>query len=534
MTRRIMNLVFGQRLRLETTRYLEELASAPARISREQSAAVLKKLASVHGPTVTLGTTALGQSVRLPINEILTSSGLVTGASGSGKTYAILLILRTLIEQLPQNQSFGFGILDPKSELFEATLYLLAQRLADLDRNDPQAAAALRRRIVILDFSAKALISEYNILARPADIEPGFFAASRADLLGDLMAGNDSLSLNGNAVLRKVVRLLVENNLPATWIEPVLHNDSLRGRLVANCDDEEFKNYFARFHTIPSQVINALSRRVESLFAASESVRLALSGSTAPDFRSLQDQGKIILANCFGKNLSRSVAQLLQALVLSDVRHGVFSRRRKDSFLWVLDESQVFFGNERLRDHMNDLLCLARSFGSFFICLTQNVSTAVHDARMLANILTNSKWTLSLRSQPADCAFLKPALAVTGRRLRPQINPFEEPGFYSLNEERAMELESVASLPDRTGFLWLRSRSDEALKITTETLAIPRGEALESAIEALRSDPEVGGRVTREIYEAKLRRRKTPQKESPSGFADSLAGEYKRRRGGAK
>src|SRR5437867_11367132 len=100
---------------------------------------------------------------------------------------------------------------------------------------------------------------------------------------------------------------------------------------------------------------------------------------------------------------------------------------------------------------------MSRSIGSFFCFLSQNIVIAVQDARMLSTVYTNVRWTFSMRGEPSDCPFLKSALPVTGRRQRPRRDPFVEPTFCSLAEERGLLLDEIFGLPDRTGWLWLRT-----------------------------------------------------------------------------
>src|SRR5438128_5229530 len=189
----------------------------------------------------------------------------------------------------------GFGVLDAKSDLFQGALFLLERRLEYLTRDDPTAAQELRRRIVIIDFSSRDPVSSYNILARWPNTEPGFFALNRADLLLDLLEGGDKLSLGGAAVLQKLLLLLSEFDLPITCLEAVLHDERLRSRLLARCRNASVSSYFARrFASVPKPTLAALERRMEALFA-SEGVRLALAGRTAPDFRLFQDEGRIVL-----------------------------------------------------------------------------------------------------------------------------------------------------------------------------------------------------------------------------------------------
>jgi hypothetical protein len=261
---------------------------------------------------------------------------------------------------------------------------------------------------------------------------------------------------------------------------------------------------------------------------------LTLSGPAAPDFRELQDRAAIVLINCFGNSISRGVRRLLQALVLSDVTQAVFARKNTERpFLWLCDEAQTFFATPQLRENLTDLLTMSRSFGSFFTFFTQNLATAVHDQKMRSILDTNVRWTFSMRGQPADCDFLKSALPVSGKKYQPADDPFQESRRYSLNEERALVHEGIAHLPDREGYLWLRTRSGEALRIRTADCPVPEGEALDAATGVLQADPAVGGRLTRSEYERviDLREQEWREKTSPAEPEMDLAAQFERRRG---
>ena len=146
---------------------------------------------------------------------------------------------------------------------------------------------------------------------------------------------------------------------------------------------------------------------------------------------------------------------------------------------------------------MADLLTMARSFGSQFLLLTQNMSTAVQDPRLLKILSANIRWSASLRGEPSDCAFLKSALPVTGRKIRPKVDPFAKDDYYSLAEERGMVLDGIANLPDREGYVWLKDRSPEAIKIRTQDVEMPSDS---ESLEALQKDASIGGRLTPEMY----------------------------------
>ena len=138
-----------------------------------------------------------------------------------------------------------------------------------------------------------------------------------------------------------------------------------------------------------------------------------------------------------------------------------------------------------------------------------------------------------MRGEPGDCSFLRAALPVTGRRRKPQNDPFEEPSFYTLNEERTMALDEIANLPDRAGYLWLKSRSQEALRVTVPALSVPHGPELEAAVGQLRRDPTFGARLSRKEHEQRVSARDEDWLKEPEADLDAkLKGTYRRFREG--
>ena len=526
----ILDQLFAKRLEGHTVRYLEELRSAPLRSSRSHATESIEDLGHAPGPTILLGETLKGDKVSIPLIDALNSHAVVTGGTGSGKTRFALLILKSLIDLLPQTQAMGFCVLDPKGETFAGALYLLKQRIGRLGKSE---ARELRRRIVVIDFSLRDPLSSYNILVRWPDADPEFFAGSRADMLLDLLPGSDALSLGGSALLRKAILLLSEFGLPIGWLDELLFDDALRGKLLARSTNKDLVVYFTcQFPNTPKQTVAALSRRMEALFS-SGALRCVLAGQTAPDFRALQDDGKIVLINCAGPNLSRGVRRVLQALIVSDFCQAIFSREHTEApFLLVPDEAQNFFITERLRDQMTDFLCMSRSFGVHGLFLTQSINAAVQDSRVLSALHTNVRWSFAMRGEPSDAAYLKGALPVTGRKPRQQTSPFEEPSFHTLGEERSIALEGVANLPDRTGYLWLKSRAREAFLMRTADLNLPVAADLEHENLPLRCDPTFGMRQSKKEYDRLTEQRNGEWRSEPqSDLGTTLAGVYRRARG---
>jgi hypothetical protein len=517
----------GRRVRQDTARYLESLARAPVRASRQTICELLRTLGGEPGPKVNLGRTAWGEPVVVPLMELVKACGIATGGMGSGKTMAACLILEAMIARLPALRSMAFGVLDAKGELFDRATYLLARRLEELEG---EAREELLRRIVIIDFSSREALSSYNILSRWPYTEPDFFVTSRLETLRELLPAGEKLSLRGATVLKNVLALLSEFGLPLNYLDAVLSSDTLRAKLLSRSKNPPVRFYFERHLAQEGKAtIAALRARMESLFA-SDGVRLALSGSTAPDFRELQNEGKIVLVNCAGPSITRGVRLLLQGLVLSDIRQSIFARPNNPpvTYLWMADEAQNFFLTKQQQENMADILTMARSFGSFFCFLCQNLSTAVPDSRILEQLHTNIRWSLTLRGTPRDAGFLRAALPVTGRRARPEPHPFRERTWYSAEEERSLSLDGIANLPDRTGYLWLKTRCPEAIKMETRRLELPDGEEFRREIEALREEPRLGARLPRSEYERLVEERDREWLESggESNLPDRLEQKY--------
>src|SRR5712692_9082121 len=510
-----------RRLTRETTEYLQSLAEAPILASRRNVTTFLRSLRNEPGPHVHLGDTPWGERVLVPLIELVKACGLTTGGMGSGKTFFACLIIDAMIQRLPGLRSMSFGVLDAKGELFDRALYLLSRRIEALHGEEREA---LLRRIVIIDFSSREALSSYNILSRWPYTEPDFFVTSRLETLRELLPAGEKLSLRGATVLKNVLALLAEFSLPLPYLDEVLSSEGFRGKLLSRSKNPSVRQYFENhLREEGKQTIPALRARMETLFA-SEGVRLALSGTTAPDFRALQNEGKIVLINCAGSAITRGVRLLLQGLVLSDIRQSIFARPNNPpvTYWWCADEAQNFFLTRQQQENMADILTMARSFGSFFCFLCQNLSTAVPDARMLETLYTNIRWSLTLRSTQHDAGFLRSALPVTGRLQKPEPNPFRPSGTYTPEEERNIALAGIATLPDREGYLWLKTLSDKAIRIRTPFIDLGSGEHFRTIVDSILQDTTIGDRITRSEYLDRIRERDRRWTDAPEAATQEL------------
>jgi hypothetical protein len=328
------------------------------------------------------------------------------------------------------------------------------------------------------------------------------------ETLQELFPSSDGISLRGASILKHAIKLLAEQNVPFSCVDHVLSSEAFRLPLLAGSKDEDLHGYFETHFPAESRAtIAAVRARLNATFFSSASLKLALSGGRAPRFRELMDSGAIVLVNCAGSNIPRSTARTLQALVLADIRHGVFNREKRSPYLWICDEAQHLFRTKFLREHMQDLLTMARSYSVHGLLITQNMANAVQDSEIFETIHTNAKWALVLRGSPKDATFLQSAVPVSGRREKPRSNPYAPAEFYSLSEERNLLLQEVAHLPDREGWLLIKSMTGEALRITTPTVDIPAGAPFQEAVERIRRDPAIGQRQSRAAYTGETARR---------------------------
>lgn len=90
----------------------------------------------------------------------------------------------------------------------------------------------------------------------------------------------------------------------------------------------------------------------------------------------------------------------------------------------------------------------------------------------------------------------------------------------------------MANLPDRTGYLWFKSRGREAFLMRTADLDLPVANELEQEILPLRCDPTFGMRQSRREYDRLTEQRNREWRSEPPGdMSATLAGAYRRVRG---
>jgi hypothetical protein len=474
---RLAQRAFRRRLIRKTERVLNRYSN----FARQRQQAVRKTLADLNSgndPLVTLGSTERGQSVALTLNRLWAHS-LILGGSGTGKSYTALWIILSALRIISQalNNSLtepfpAFAVLDAKGELFERTISYI---YAFLYRLKPEAREALKKKLITINFSGPD-VTPYNILARREGLADELMVADRIDTISEQFSGLSEMSVRMKMIAKYFFLLMSEFEIPLPFFERLCLDPVLLNGLAEKSENAQVRDYFQhRFADESQSTFLALRQRIDSLLV-SEGVRLSLSASSAPDFAVMQDKGYIFLINTAGRNITRGISELLQGIVLSDIKQSVLRRTNCDQKVLIfMDEAQSLFkpSAKANKEHMVDLLTMSRSFGSFVVLITQSLTSAVRDSDVLNSIMSNVRWVVMLRSTPRDAELIAPAIPLTGTQSKPRQHPLEPPKRMSGSEELRMRLKEITKLPDRQAYLWLKAYLHAALKITTPRVPSP-------------------------------------------------------------
>lgn len=387
-----------------------------------------------------------GTRVMTP-SESLIGHGLIAGATGAGKSWAATAFAQQLVHAQGRPLPPAFGVVDPKGDLFERLMPVLSSR-----------------RSIALNFGLGEPVP-YALLKPRAEETPEQLVERRMEVFSDLLGRDSVLSLRMGRMLRNLLSLAAEHNLAFPLIEFLLTNADLCRALGLNARHARVRAYFDNdFQRELNTTRPALQARLDFVLR-NDILRLSFAADDFVDLRAAMDTGISVLCNVGGPGLSKSSADLIQSLVLSDLRQAVFARSTRElPYLWFVDEAQQLFARSSDTEHLTALLTMSRSFGVHLILMTQSLIAACPNRDLLNQLQTNIRWLVMLRSGPDDARLLEAAMPVTGRVVRHRYERGRL-SYMTEEQERQMLLREISNLPQRTAYFWSRGRAASAMKI---------------------------------------------------------------------
>lgn len=404
------------------------------------------------GVGLNLGTEESGQPVTISPQSVRTH-GLILGASGAGKSCAAA----TVMEQIGTADG-GVGLIDAKGELFAWMQTALS------GRQESETA-----KVLCLDFAGANPVP-YGLLKPRSGESAERLIDRRMEAFDDLLGRDGHLSLRMSRMLRNLLLVMVEHDLPFPIVEFLFAHTDVLTHLAGQSPDGRIRDYFAEeFPRERQTTLVALAARLDSILRH-QSLRLSFGSDTFVDFRDAMDGGAIILINVGGPTLPRSHTRLIQSLIVSDIRQAVFVRReRQRPFTWFLDEAQCLFSQTGDTENVSTLLAMARSFGTNLVLITQSLIAASPSQDFLTSVDTNFRWLLLFRCGLRDAAIVEPALPASGRVVRQRYGRGQI-AYLTPQQEIAERVRAVTDLPPRHAYFWLRGVDSPAVPLTIRSV----------------------------------------------------------------
>jgi hypothetical protein len=312
----------------------------------------------------------------------------IIGKTGTGKS----TLLETLAWQ-DLDSGCGFALVDPHGDLVE--------------RIFADATPGQRKRMIYLNAPDPAQPFGYNPLRRVREDKIPLAVSGMLETLKKLWP--DAWGVRMEHVLRNSLYALLERDgstLPD--ILSLYSDDEFRKSVVVGIRNEtvkrfwvdEFAKYPARLRT---EAVAPIQNKLGALLSDPTLHRILVKPEIDLRFRSLMDEGKVLLVNVSKGRLGEEASLLLGSLIVSTIGLAAFSRAEAlDSarrlFFVYLDEFQ-HFTTLMLANMMSEL----RKYGVGLVLAHQHMHQLEPDIRHA--VLGNAATIISFRVGPED-AFL--------------------------------------------------------------------------------------------------------------------------------
>ncbi len=415
---------------------------------------------------VSLGATPEGP-YDLALPELLRSHALVTGSSGSGKTFLVTAILAEVLGHMARGAPVAVIVFDMKGEATDLMLRLVS-RFAE---RDPSFA---RERLQVLRVFHGRHLVPWQLLAADPSVAPAAQAQSIAETIEATV--RVATGIRQTSALGAVLLLAIERGWNLVDLRYLIHAPDILARAAESSRFPHLRTYFRdRFVREGAVTIDGLSARFDVLLGADELKAMFAAQSVAPLLDAFRP-GRVTLIDASGAPLgSRELSRAMGALFFERLSWCVFDPNRPLSadVLLVGDEIQEA-ATERVLGAIERIETLGRSFRTHLWTVHQ---TTEQLPRELLNILsTNISVRITGRASQRDLSELNEFLPATGTLVRPRgafDPPTRGPQFLSPAEEQRAVGEQLRRLPRQHFFVADRRRSFAARFVRAPDLVVP-------------------------------------------------------------
>lgn len=392
----------------------ERLARAMPSID-EAYARVSRQLGT--GAGVPMGGLPNGDTVHLD-DRVAMRSGLLIGASGSGKTRFILGYLQHYLECIFSTDAtdLELELVDPKQETFD----LLAQHLAARWlRGDESVRQRIEETVRVIDWSADAVAPIAPFDNSNGEVSNTYLAYIRTDVA--IQASPQPFSEPLRQAYFMLNRALVDLRFPPNYAFTArfFGDETYRGRILERVSDADVRAYFANFdHTMPRQTREALLRRIQADLAFPQ-VRLATGIPPASLDKLMPTRKQPIVLGNYGCTLALPLAKAKEraSYRLIDVLLAAPRRDAQIPATIVIEESPMLLaGSSELAEPLAEGARTLRSAGVGLIFVAQDFANAL-PASMVRMLQLNTRWWAVFESR-AEAEWLYPHLVQSANERR--------------------------------------------------------------------------------------------------------------------
>jgi hypothetical protein len=411
--------------------------------------------------TISLGTTA----PPLPFPRFGLSAkddnvhATVWGRTGSGKSK---LLQSVFLQRVRKGQ--GVGLIEPHHDLsFDCLTYLVGRRFfAKADATD---------RLVYLDWGNDSYVP-FNVLASRGDSYTAALNALEAMLRvwPELTAAPMFQTLFLSSMV-----VLVANELPITFLYPLLSDQAFRRRCLGRINDPLIVQSFEHFDHLgrdQAQLAGSTLRRA-FLLMFSPVIRHTLGQpDNWLDFRRIMDEGKAVIIN-LGNIQDQDTRRLLGAMLMVQIEQAALSRTdippcARTPFTLLVDEWPSFAAQDRT---IGTILSQTRKFNLRLWLAAQSLSQI--SSERLSGAIENCRLTVvfGLGRDSAEVQARQIGRADTMLVKDEAHTDAQHPQFFSVPEQWESWVQDLQQLPPQMAYAKLHDRP--AVRIKTLTIKQP-------------------------------------------------------------